>query len=69
MKRCDVPLRSVTDLIATCIILHNLCITMNDGFNENWILEADEQLQRKIKITTLKERQELRCERASIYEV
>ena len=42
---------------------------MNDGFNENWILEADEQLQRKIKITTLKERQELRCERASIYEV
>ena len=42
---------------------------MNDGFNENWISKADEQLQRKIEIGALKEGQELRCERASIYEV
>ena len=69
MKRCDVPLRSVPDLVATCIVLHNLCITMNDGFNENWISKAEEQLQRKIKIGALKEGQELRCERASIHEV
>ena len=69
MKRCDVPLRSVPDLVATCIVLYNLCITMNDGFNENWISEAEEQLQRKIEIGALKEWQELRCKRASIYEV
>jgi hypothetical protein len=62
-------LRSVPDLVATCIVLHNLCITMNDGFNENWISEAEEQLQRKIEIGALKEGQELRCERASIHEV
>ena len=35
MKRCDVSLRSVPDLIAKCIILYNLYIIMNDGFNEN----------------------------------
>ena len=35
MKRCDVLLRSVPDLVVTCIVLHNLCITMNDGVNEN----------------------------------
>ena len=34
MKKCDVPLRSVPDLVATCIVLQNLCIIMNDGFNE-----------------------------------
>jgi hypothetical protein len=55
MKRCDVPLRSVPDLVATCIVLHNLCITMNDGVNENWISEAEEQLQRRIEIGALKE--------------
>ena len=67
MKRCDVLLRSVPDLVATCIVLHNLCISMNNGFNENWILE--EQLQRRIEIGALKEGQELRCERVSIHEV
>ena len=69
MKRCDMPLRSVSDLVARCIVLHNLCITMNDGFNENWISEAEEQLQRGIEIGALKEGQELHCERASIHAV
>jgi hypothetical protein len=64
-----VSLRSVPDLVATCIVLHNLCITMNDGFNENWISEAEEQLQRRIEIGALKELQELRCKKASIHEV
>ena len=69
MKKCDVPLRSVPDLVATCIVLHNLCITMNDGLNVNRISEAEEQLQRKTEIAALKEGQKLRCERASIHEV
>jgi hypothetical protein len=47
MKRCDVPLRTVSDLVATCIVLYNLCITMNDGFNENWISKAEEQITKK----------------------
>jgi hypothetical protein len=67
MKRYDVPLKNVPDLVATCIVLHNLCITMNDGFNGNWISEAEEQLQRIIGIGALKEGQELRCEKALIH--
>jgi hypothetical protein len=55
MKRCDVPLRSVPDLVATCIVLHNLCIIMKHGFNKSWISEAEEQLQRKIEIGALNE--------------
>ena len=69
MKGCDVSLRSVPDLVATCNVLYNLYIRMNDGFNKNWILEAEGQLQIIIEIGTLKEGQELRCERASIHEV
>jgi len=42
---------------------------MNDGFNENSISKAKEQLQKKIEIGALKKGQELRCERASIHEV
>ena len=46
MKRCDVPLKMVRDIFSTCIVMHNLCITMKDGFNMNWITKAKEQPQK-----------------------
>ena len=69
MRRCDVPLRMIPDIVSTCIVMHNLCITMKDGFDVDWITEAEEQLQKRIDSGDLRERQELRCERASIQEV
>ena len=35
MKRCDVPLKMVLNIVSICIVLHNLCITMKDGFKIN----------------------------------
>ena len=42
---------------------------MKDGFDVDWITEAEEQLQKIIDSGDLREGQELRCERASIQEV
>ena len=47
MKRCDVPLKMVLDIVSICIVLHNLCIIMKHGFNVNSIMKAKEQLSKK----------------------
>jgi hypothetical protein len=44
MKRCDIPLRMVPDIVCTCIVLYNLCITMKDSFDKTWIDEAKSEL-------------------------
>jgi hypothetical protein len=44
MKRSAISLRMVPDLVCTCIILHNLCITMKDSFDKTWIDEAESEL-------------------------
>jgi len=33
LKRIDVPLQNLLDLVTACICLHNLCIIYGDGFN------------------------------------
>lgn len=69
MRRCNVPLRNVPNLVATCIVLRNLCITMKDNFDEDQILEAEEQSQKIIENGDFKERQELCDERVPIFKV
>ena len=34
--------------------MHNLCITIKDGFNVNWITKAKEQLQKRIDSSDLR---------------
>ena len=44
MKRLDHQLDHVTNIIATCVNLHNICELMGDEFQEEWIdtsLETD----------------------------
>ena len=33
LKMCDVPLRMVPDIVSTCNVMHNLCITMKNRFD------------------------------------
>ena len=69
MKRCEVPLRSMPDIVATCIVLHNLCIMNKEGIEEDWIVEAENKLSRRIDEGGIREGSELRGERAGIAEV
>ena len=69
MKRYDIPLKMVPDNVSTCIVIHNLCITMKDGFNMDYIIKAKEQLQKRIYSDDLREGQKLYCEKASIQKV
>lgn len=69
MKRTDVPLRMVPDLVCTCIVLHNLCIAMKDSFDRNWIDEAEVELAEKIARGEGRDGSEVRGARAAIEEV
>ena len=69
MKRSEVPLRNMPDIVATCIVLHNICIVNNEGIEEDWIIEAENKLARRIIEGEVGEGSELRGERAGIAEV
>jgi hypothetical protein len=69
MKRCDIPLRMVPDVVCTCIVLHNLCITMKDFFDKTWIDEVESELAQKIANGEAREGSEVCGARAAIEEV
>ena len=48
MKRMDCPLKSVPDMVAACIVLHNICILSKDKFDREWIQIGEEDLERII---------------------
>jgi len=43
LKRVDIPLRHMSNLVTTCIRLHNMCIVKLDGFDMDWALEAQKE--------------------------
>ena len=69
MKQCEVPLRNMPDIVATCIVLHNLCIVNKEGIEVDWIVEAENKLSRKIGEGEIREGSELRGKRAEIAEM
>ena len=69
MRRFDIPLRHMADVVATCIILHNMCTIGKDKFDIEWIEEAERELNRRIENRSLREGQEMRVELAAIGEV
>ena len=48
MKRPEVPLKNMFDVVVACIILHNICIVNNKGIEEDWIIESENKLARRI---------------------
>ena len=69
MKQPEVPLRIMPDIVATCIVLHNICIVNNEGIEEDWIIEAESKLARKIIEGEVGEDSVLRGEKTEIIEV
>jgi hypothetical protein len=57
------------DMVATCIVLHNLYIVNNEGIEEDWIVEAENELSRRIDEGKIREGSELRGKRAGIVKV
>jgi hypothetical protein len=45
LKRLDVDIEFAPDLIACCIVLHNMCQVHKDELNPEWFGEAEEMLQ------------------------
>ena len=68
-KKIDVPLRSMADIVSTCIILYNLCIITKDKFDAIWIEEAEVELYKRVEEIMVKGKQVLRGEKTSIDEV
>ena len=45
LKRIDIPLDNVPDIVTACICLHNLCLIHNDGFDMRWAKQAEEKIE------------------------
>ena len=69
MKRVDVPLRMVPNIIASCIVLHNLCIISKDKFDKTRIENAEKELIKRMENGGLKGGQELQGEQVSLAQV
>jgi hypothetical protein len=48
MKHMDCPLCFISDVVSTCIILHNICILLKDAFDRTWIEDVEKELQSQL---------------------
>ena len=54
LKRIDVHLKNVPDLVATCLVLHNMCIVFGDTFwKEEWMREAANDVHNGLAVTNV----------------
>jgi hypothetical protein len=44
LKRIDMPLENIGDIVTACICLHNLCIIHGDIFNEKWAKKVEKEM-------------------------
>ena len=48
LKRMDVHLKSVPELVTVCLILHNMCIIFGDNFWKNeWMREVTDKVHKR----------------------
>ena len=59
MKRDEIPLKNMSDIVAACIVLHKKCIVNNEGIEEDQIIEAKSKLTRRIIEGGIREGSEL----------
>jgi len=50
LKRIDMPLWNVLDIVTTSLCLHNLCILENDEFSMEWTKKAKKKLHVEVNI-------------------
>jgi len=44
LKRIDMPLQNVLDIVTASLCLYNLCIVENDKFSMDWAKEAKKEM-------------------------
>ena len=44
LKRIDVPLKNIPDIVTARLFLHNLCIMESDGFDMEWAKDAEKEM-------------------------
>lgn len=69
MKRPNVPLRMIFYIVSSCIILHNICIVMKDGFDNGSVAKIEDKLWKKITKGTIRAKGGLHGERALMEEL
>ena len=69
MKRSEISLRNMPNIVATCIVLYNLCIMNNEGIEKDHIVKEKYKLAIKIIDEKLQERSELRGKKMGLAEV
>ena len=50
LKRLDVSVRDVPELVAACCVLHNMCEIHGDTFNEEWLESVESSSDRSIAV-------------------
>lgn len=51
LKRVDVQLKNVPDVVSTCLVLHNMCIIFGDSFwKSEWMREATDEVHNGLAI-------------------
>jgi hypothetical protein len=45
LKRIDLPLYNVPDVVIACICLHNLCLIYTNGFDMRWAKQVEEEIE------------------------
>lgn len=50
MKRSEVPLKNMYDIVAIYIVLHNLYIINNEGIEDEYIVEGENKLAKNINM-------------------
>lgn len=69
MRTVDIPLWHITDIVATCIVLHIMCMIETYKFDMKLIEEAKRELNRRIDNKLLRKKQEMKVELTAIGEV
>ena len=53
LKKMDVHLKNVPQLVSTCLVLHNICIILGDNFwKTEWLQEASDEVHNGLSLVT-----------------
>ena len=56
LKRVDVHLKNVPDVVSTCLVLHNMCIIFGDSFwKSEWMREATDEVHNGLAIRRVRD--------------
>lgn len=52
LKRCDMNLMHVPNMVVSCLTLHNICIVHGDAFDPLWVQEAKGSIEQELQMCT-----------------